>query len=354
LGTSHRKEDCPRGLLQASLLRGVEGDSLSAVLATVNPSKTYGVYYFNRERVVTQSVAEDTPEGRIYKKKTKRAIKEKSEWIGIPIPDAGIPKAVVEAARRSLEENKPFSRADNRFWELSGGIFRCGCCGRSMATHTSYSKTRVGKERYHYYRCQYAATHKELCSYRKSYRAAALEGQVWEQVSAFLKKPEKLEMGLERMIRQKEEEFSVHAPLEEAKKCQARISILDDKRKRYQEMAAEGLIDFAELKDRLQELEEEKEAAQREIDSLLHKGKQLEEMRRNKAALLEHLKESPTRQIDSLSPDERRKIYQIIGLRATTKEEGTVEVDGDLTELCFGILGPTSPSRSLPIRGTQR
>lgn len=148
------------------------------------------------------------------------------------------------------------------------------------------------------------------------------------------------------MIRQKEEEFSGRDPLEEAKKWQERISALDNKRKRYQEMAAEGLTDFAELKERLQELEEEKTAAQREIDSLLHKGGQLEEMRRNKDALLERLKEIPLRQIDSLSPDERRRVYQIVGLRATTKEDGAVEVAGDLTESCFGILGPTSPSRS--------
>jgi hypothetical protein len=69
-------------------------------------------------------------------------------------------------------------------------------------------------------------------------------------------------------------------------------------------------------------------------------------MRRNKHALLKRLKDIPVRQIDSLSPDERRQVYQIVGLRATTKADGTVEVDGDLTELCFGILGPTSPSRS--------
>lgn len=316
------------------------------ILATVDPSKTYGVYYFNRESVLAQTIAEDTPEGRIYKKKTKRAIKDKSEWIAVPVPDAGIPKAVVEAARQSLRENKPSSRADNRFWELSGGIFRCGGCGRSMATHASYSKKKIGQERYHYYRCQNAATHKELCSYRRSYRASILESQVWEEVSAFLKKPEKLEIGLERMIRQKEEELSGRDPLEEVKKWQERISTLDDKRKRYQEMAAEGLIDFVALKERLQELEEEKAAAQREINSLLHKGEQLEEMRRNKGALLERLKETPTRYIDSLSPVERRRVYQIIGLRALTKEEGAVEVNGDLTELCFGVSGPTSPSRS--------
>ena len=321
------------------------GEILSPqVLAAVDPEKTYGVYYFNRERVSTRSVAEDTPAGRVYKKKTKRAIKDKSEWIGIPVPDAGIPKAVVEAARQRLEENRPSSRADDRFWELSGGIFRCGCCGRSMASHVSYSKKGGGKERYHYYRCQYATTHKELCSHRRSHRADALEGRVWEEVSAFLKEPARLETGLEKMIRQKVETFSGRDPSEETKRWLERISALDNKRKRYQEMAAEGLIDFADLKEHLQELEDEKSTAQGEIDSLLIRGEQLEEMRRNKNALLEGLKEVTPRQIDGLPQEDRRRIYQMVGLRATTRQDGTIEVEGDLAGLRFGAVGPIRPS----------
>ncbi len=324
------------------------------VLAMVDPERTYGVYYFNRERVSTRPVTEDTPVGRVYKKKTKRAIKDKSEWIGIPVPDAGIPKVVVEAARQSLEENRPSSKADDHFWELSGGIFRCGGCGRSMATHASYSKKGGQKERYHYYRCQYAATHKELCSYRKSYRAGVLESQIWEEISAFLKEPERLEVGLKKMIRRKENEFSGRDPSEEVKKWLERISALDNKRKRYQEMAAENLIDFAELKEHLQELEEEKSTAQREIDSLLQRGQQLEEMRHNKDALLESLKKVTPRHIDRLSQKDRRRIYQLVGLRATTREAGTVEVEGDFAGLCFGILRPTRPSPSSPSRDRRR
>ncbi len=316
------------------------------VLAAVDPTKTYGVYYFNRERVSTRSVAVDTPAGRIYKKKTKRAIKDKSEWIGIPVPDAGIPKAVVEAARQRLEGNGPSSRADDRFWELSGGIFRCGGCGRSMAAHVSYSKKGGKKVRYHYYRCQYASTHKELCSYRRTYRAYPLEGRVWEEVSAFLKNPVRLEAGLEKMIRQKAEESSGRDPSEEAKRWLERISALDNKRKRYQEMAAEGLLDFAELKNHLRELEEERSIAQGEVDSLLRRGKQVEEMRRNKDALLASLKEVTPRQIDALSQKERRRIYQMVGLRATTGKDGTVEVEGDLAGLRFGAVGPIRPSPS--------
>ncbi len=324
------------------------------VLAAVNPTKTYGVYYFNRERVSTRSVAEDTPAGRVYKKKSKRTIKDKSEWIGIPVPDAGIPRSVIEAARQRLEGNKPSSRADDRFWELSGGIFRCGCCGRSMAAHASYSKKGGKKVRYHYYRCQYATTHKELCSYRRTYRADALEGRVWEEVSAFLKEPARLETGLEKMIRQKAEESSGCDPAEEAKRWLERISALDNKRKRYQEMAAEGLIDFAELKEHLQELEDERSIAEGEVDSLLKRGKQLEEMRRNKDALLDSLKEVTPRQIDGLSQTERRRIYQMVGLRATTGEDGTVEVEGDLAGLCFGVVRPIRPSPSLPTRDRRR
>ena len=119
-------------------------------------------------------------------------------------------------------------------------------------------------------------------------------------------------------------------------------------------MAAENLIDFAELKEHLQELEEEKLTAQREIDSLLQRGQQLEETRRNKDALLEILKGVTPRQIDGLSPKDRRRIYQMVGLRATTGENGTVEVEGDLTGLCFGIVGPTRPSPSSPNPDKQR
>ncbi len=148
------------------------------------------------------------------------------------------------------------------------------------------------------------------------------------------------------MIRQKVETFPGRDPSEETKRWLERISALDNKRKRYREMAAEGLIDFAELKEHLQELEGERSTAQGEIDSLLMRGEQLEEMRRNKDALLESLKEVTPHRIDGLPQEDRRRIYQMVGLRATTRQDGTVEVEGDLAGLRFGVVGPTRPSPS--------
>jgi hypothetical protein len=103
--------------------------------------------------------------------------------------------------------------------------------------------------------------------------------------------PEKLEAGLEKMIRQKEEDFSKRDPLEVVKKWQKRISALDNNRKRYQERVAADLVGFVELKERLQELQESGLAAESQIYSLLHRGEQLGGMRRNTDMLLESLKE---------------------------------------------------------------
>jgi hypothetical protein len=116
------------------------------ILPALDQDREYGVYYYNRERVLTYQAAEETPRGRVYKKKTKRTQKDRSEWIAIPVPDAGIPREVVESARRALEQNKASSRADGRVWELSAGIFRCGHCGRAMASHATFYRRKDGEK----------------------------------------------------------------------------------------------------------------------------------------------------------------------------------------------------------------
>jgi site-specific DNA recombinase len=316
------------------------------VLSALDKGKNYGVYYFNRERVLTHQVAEETPGGRRYKKKTKRTQKDRSEWIAIPVPNAGIPIEIVESARRTLEQNKASSKADDRIWELSSGIFRCGHCGRAMATHATFYKRKDGeKARYHYYRCQNAATHKELCPYRRSYKAVRLEEKVWEVVSQALKSPERLRAGLEEMIRQEEKSLNSN-PKKQIEIWRTRIFEANEKRRRYQEMAAEGLIDFDELREKLFELDEQKQLDEREIETLQKKEQRLDEMRRDKDDLLSDLVAMTPRLIDELPSEEKLRVYEMLGLRVTAGEDGTLEITGDLAGLSFGKPEPTYPSRS--------
>ena len=312
------------------------------VLSTIDPTKTYGVYYFNRDKVVKRQVVEETPEGRVYRTKSRTTPKDKSEWIAIPVPDAGVPRETVDAARAALGANKPCSKANDKFWELSGGIMRCGDCGRTMAAQvTPYKKKDGQKAHYHYYRCGKARDHRELCSYRKSYRANKAEALIWEMVSGLLKDPERLRIGLEEMIR-REKEGLRRNPKGEIEAWINSVSDGDAKRRRYQEMAAEGLMQFGELRERLAELEEEQKIAEREIRALRDKSERIQEMGRDKDALLESLIEITPRRLDEIDPEERHRIYRMIGLKVTSAKDGALRATGDLAGVDFCNVDSTS------------
>ena len=69
----------------------------------------------------------------------------------MPVPDSGIPREWVEAAREAIKDNAKPSANAARVWELSGGILVCGECGCRMVAHTTFHKQ--GGATYHYYRC---------------------------------------------------------------------------------------------------------------------------------------------------------------------------------------------------------
>src|SRR3712207_4256689 len=84
------------------------------VAATLNPGERYGVRWYNRQRVMRSQVSEAGPGGRIYRKRGEYSIKDRSEWIAVPVPDAGIPRQVLEAARRTVLSYRATSRAAGR------------------------------------------------------------------------------------------------------------------------------------------------------------------------------------------------------------------------------------------------
>jgi hypothetical protein len=102
------------------------------VAALLDPDKNYGIWWFNRQRHTVKQVVESTSEGRIYRKRKKVLDKPRNEWIAVPVPDAGLPRDLVDAARSAIRDNRGPSSAGRRFWELSGGILYCGCCDRQM------------------------------------------------------------------------------------------------------------------------------------------------------------------------------------------------------------------------------
>jgi multidrug resistance efflux pump len=159
---------------------------------------------------------------------------------------------------------------------------------------------------------------------------------VWDFVSWLLKDPEHIRRGIERMI-DRECAGMKGKPEQEENMWAEKLAQVDRKRSRYQEMAAEGLLTFEELRAKLTELQKSREATERELENLRSRKERLEELEKDRDALLESLVTMIPASLDTLSGLERNKVYRMLRLIVMPASEG-YEVSG---ALC--TTGPSCP-----------
>ena len=300
------------------------------VSAQLDKHRLYGVWWYNRKRVKRAQVSEASPEGRVYRKRRQYETKDKSEWIAVPVPDAGIPRDVLEAARKAIGHYKRPSKAVGRFWELSGAIGRCSECGRAMVPRPVTYKLKSGAtSTINYYRCSKAYGYSGRCEHTTVYRAEDLEGRVWGLVLFLLRDPDRLRVALDKLL---EEERKAHRgdPEREARVWLKKIAELDHARGRFQDMAAEGLITFEELRAKLETLEETRKTAQRELATLEERQGRLDDLERDRATLLEAYSEKASKGLDLFTPEDRHQAYKRLRLSVLVRPGGTLEVSGAL------------------------
>lgn len=99
------------------------------VAARLDPTKEYGIQWYNRDKVVTRTVSEPDGEGsRRYHKRKTSVRRPRQEWLAIPVPASDrLPRDLVDLARATMEANRGSERKRlARAWELRG-IMRCSC-----------------------------------------------------------------------------------------------------------------------------------------------------------------------------------------------------------------------------------
>jgi site-specific DNA recombinase len=298
------------------------------VAARLDPEKRYGLSWFNRRGVKVGQVSEPGPEGRRYRKTYRWHHKPKEEWVAVPVPDSGIPRDLVEAARDVVESNRKPARAGLRFWELTGGIAYCGGCGKTMCANHS-TKTKKGRlYTYDYYCCsQRNRCGPAVCANSHRPRAGELEATVWNLVSGILEDPARLRAGLEELI-EEERRATRGNPDKEAEAWVKKVAEVDSKRSAYQDQQAEGLITLDELRTKLAALEEMRTVALKELEALRTRREQLERLEHDADALLEHYAELVPEALDALTPKERRDVYKMTRLKVIAFPDGSVEVTG--------------------------
>ena len=189
--------------------------------------------------------------------------------------------------------------------------------------------TRKATKRYYYYFCKKHREEQDTCPNGKNYRADKLEPAVWELVSELLQDPEQLRADLEEMIEQERESIRGN-PHQEIKVWLEKLTEVDRMRSGYQEMAAKGLMTFEELSMKLEELENTRNGATRELEVLRSRRERIEGLERDKDALLESYAGMVPQALDSLTPEERHQVYKMLRVEVVVDANGRVEVIGAL------------------------
>ena len=157
------------------------------------------------------------------------------------------------------------------------------------------------------------------------------ERRIWVFVHGLFGDPGRLRTDLERMI-EMERTAMRGDPDREAKAWHSKLAEADRKRSGYLDLAAEGIMGRDELMEKLSSLEEVRKRAEEELEALRSRRERLEGLERDKDTLLESYAEMTPGALDSLTPEERHHVYGMLGLRATIKMDGTLEVSGAFGE----------------------
>jgi site-specific DNA recombinase len=306
------------------------------VAARLDSEASYGVWWFGRRHTTHERVAEVGADGtRDYRLRQKTAVKPREQWIAVPVPDAGVPGALVEAARARIRDRAPTPSTGDRLNELRGVLF-CEHCGSRMATNRVLQPGT--KRPAHYYRCpKRQHLGKEACPNGRHLRAEGVEALVWGAVEEALSRPQALSRQYDRLLERVREGLR-RDPDREMAAYARRVAEVERKRAAFQDMAAEGLISFGELRAKLTGLDDVRGAAEAEVEKLRGARERLEFLKQERDYVLGELARVSNGAGEDMTPDDKAAQYRGMSLKALADREGNVELTGGV----FVEWGPSS------------
>jgi site-specific DNA recombinase len=226
-----------------------KGQITQKMLSSLDPDKTYGVWWYN-----------------VYKRDRQRkqiTRNEESEHIAVPIPDAGLDDGIGERARRSIANNTRSVNAGHRdFWELVG-VARC-VCGAPLGAWPV--KRKSGKYAY-YYICTKRRNRHGTCSEARYHRAEVLERRIREFTRSLLRKPEIISEEVNAYVTS-ERAKRPHDPRKEEAALRTQLEKIETRRDRYLEQHALELITTETLKAKVADLDKQRQGVEAELGIL--------------------------------------------------------------------------------------
>jgi hypothetical protein len=156
-----------------------------------------------------------------------------------------------------------------------------------------------------------------MCSCtQKSLRPSEVEPPVWDFVSDVLTDPQKIRSGMEALIEQ-ERASEPRNRNREAKVWTKKLAEYTRLRSAYQDQQAAGLMTLQELGAKLEELDEGRKKAERELTALKDHQQRVEELEKDRDALLQSMSETVPSALEDLDGEEKNRLYQMLRLEVT-------------------------------------
>jgi hypothetical protein len=222
---------------------------------------------------------------------------------------------------------------------------------RSRKRTKTYGERRY---RYFYYRCsRYYDQHgMEGCENSRYASATKLERQVWDFVRGIMLDPEELSSDLNRAI-ELEREGRRGDPEAEPARWLERLAEAEEERRGFLRLAAKGRITDEELDEELASLEETRRTARRELELLRLQSERLEQMEQDRDAVIEHYAALAPEALDSLTPEERHKLYKMLRLNVWVAKSGDLEIEMAGVPVGVGGLGDISSKKEVTARSAR-
>ena len=152
-------------------------------------------------------------------------------------------------------------------------------------------------------------------------RATEAERVVWTFVSNLLREPETIRVGMERLI-EEERTSQAQDPEHEAELWAQRIADCAQRRSAFQDQQAARLMSLEELGSKLKDLDNTRRIAEQELAAVKDHRRRVQELEQDRDALLESMAEMVPEALDSLTGEEKSRVYRMLRLEVTPTTEG--------------------------------
>ena len=297
--------------------------------AKLDAERTCALWRWNRRKTTKRTEWDDAKGDYVPRYKSRERPRE--EWLAVQVDvsDARLSADIVDRAREAAKDRyrKP-SRAAGRFWQLKG-IVRCGECASVLNPHT-VQRTRVDGTKAHnfYYQCRRPYNNGPRdCDHTTSYPADVLEETVWEAIYGLLSDPERLVRQWQAHVDRERERLLRGDPVREARALADRLRRLEYRRGNYYDMAADGDMSRDVLRAKLAETNRQREVLQEALRENENRHRSVEKLEWLRDRNIHLLKAFPP-SFMCACPEDRRKIYLALALRAEVDREGTIRLSG--------------------------